>query len=124
MDEIQHGRVYSDGSLLIGASDEAIAQRKRLAFAGVVSIGMAITSKGELAGDPDVVLAGLPAKTADGRTMEDIVDKAIFATFESLPRPRRRDADAVSDSIEKAVRNTVRGVWGKRPTVHVLVMEV
>ncbi len=124
VDQVPHGRLYTDGSLVITADDEAIRQRNRLAFAGVVSVGIAITAKGELAGDPDVVLAGIPTLAVGGKTMEEIVDRAIFDTFDNLPRPRRRDPDAVSDSIEKAVRNTLRSVWGKRPQVHVLVMQI
>ena len=52
------------------------------------------------------------------------MDEAIFAVLDSLPRAVRRDADATSVAVERAVRNTVRNFWGKRPTVHVLVMEV
>ena len=50
--------------------------------------------------------------------------KPIFETFESLPRGKRRDSDFVSTAIERAVRNAVGVVWGKKPQVHVLVVEV
>jgi ribonuclease J len=56
--------------------------------------------------------------------MDELVDAAIFGAFESLPRAKRRDADAVSIAVERAVRNSVRAAWGKRPVVHVLVIEV
>ena len=56
--------------------------------------------------------------------VDEIVDSAIFETFESLPRGKRRDADAVSSAIERAVRNAVNAAWGKKPAVHVLVVEV
>ena len=56
--------------------------------------------------------------------MDALIDAAIFETFESLPRGKRRDADFVSGAIERAVRNAVNAVWGKKPMVHVLVVEV
>ena len=56
--------------------------------------------------------------------MDAIVDRAVFETLDTMPKPRRRNADAVSDSVEKAVRSAVRNVWGKRPIVHVMVMVV
>ena len=56
--------------------------------------------------------------------MDQIVDEAVFSVLDSLPRAVRRDADATAIAIERGVRNTVRAVWGKRPTVHVLIMEV
>ena len=123
-DQIPTGRLYTDGQLIIAQKDEAIAQRARLAFAGVISVGLALTAKGELAGDPDMVMAGIPARTMDGRSMDELVDKVIFEALDSLPRARRRDPDAVSSSLEKAIRNSLRAVWGKKPVVQVLVMLV
>ena len=98
--------------------------RQKLAFAGVISVGVALTSKGELAGDPDVVIAGIPARMNDGRMTDAIVDKVLFAALDSMSRGRRRDPDEVSTALERAVRNEVRAAWGKRPLVHVLVMPV
>ncbi|MDP2355458.1 MAG: ribonuclease J [Beijerinckiaceae bacterium] len=124
VDEVPHGRMLLDGNVLVRSDDEAVRARRKLAFSGVISIGVALTSKGELAGDPDVMMAGLPARARDGRSMDEIVDKAVFETIDNLPRGRRRDPDDVATAIERSVRNTVRGVWGKRPQVHVLVMQV
>ncbi len=119
-----HGRLYKDGEILLPPGDDCIAHRRRLSFSGVVSIALALSSKGDLAGDPDVMIAGLPGRTRAGAGMDEVVDSAIFETFESLSRGKRRDADAVSTAIERAVRNAVNGVWGKKPAVHVLVVEV
>lgn len=124
VDEVPHGRMLLDGNVLVRSDDEAVRERRKLAFSGVISIGVALTSKGELAGDPDVMMAGLPARARDGRSMDEIVDKAIFETLDNLPRGRRRDPDDVATAVERSVRNIVRGVWGKRPQVHVLVMPV
>ena len=65
-----------------------------------------------------------PKSTRDGAGIDAAIDAAIFETFESLPRGKRRDADFVSGAIERAVRNAVNSVWGKKPMVHVLVVEV
>jgi ribonuclease J len=124
VDHVAHGRLYKDGSIVLTPGDECITQRRRLSFAGIVSIAIALTSKGDFAGDPDVVMSGLPARTKDGRPMDEVVDAAIFETFDNLPRAKRRDADAVSTIIERAVRNSVNVVWGKKPHVHVLVIEL
>ena len=124
IDQVPHGRLYKDGDLLLAADDEAVTSRKSLSFAGVISIGIALTSKGELAGDPDVVMAGVPRQGRAGKAMDEIVDDAIFQTLDGLPRQKRRDADLVGGAVERAVRNAVRNVWGKKPMVHVLVMEV
>ena len=77
-----------------------------------------------MAGDPDVMIAGLPERTREGAAIDALIDDAIFETFESLPRGKRRDAEFVSSAIERAVRDSVNAVWGKKPQVHVLVVEV
>jgi ribonuclease J len=124
IDEVPHGQLARDGSILVPLEGESIKARQRLAFAGIVTIALAIDRKGEMAGVPDVVLTGLPEKTSSGVVLDEIVDAALFQTFESLPRPKRRDANVVSVAIEKAVRAAVGVVWNKRPAVHVLVIEV
>jgi ribonuclease J len=122
--QVQNGRLLKDGNLLAAATDEALRIRQKLAVSGIITIALAVTAKGDLAGVPDVMTAGIPAKTRGGDPMDAIVDDALFQTFDQLPRQRRRDADVVSTAIEKAVRNAVASAWGKRPSVHVLVVEV
>jgi ribonuclease J len=124
MGKITNGRRLKDGAILLPADQESVGQRRRLAFAGVVSIAIALTPKGEMAGDPDVMIAGLPERTRDGAAIDALIDDAIFEAFEGLPPGKRRDPDVVSSAIERAVRNSVNAVWGKKPQVHVLVVEV
>ena len=121
--KIEIGRRYKDGDILLPAHDECVAERKRLAVAGVVSIALALTEKGDVVGDPDVMIAGLPKVTRDGADFDALIDAAIFETVENLPRAKRRDSDFVAGAVERAVRNSVNSAWGKRPTVHVLIVE-
>ncbi len=119
-----HGRIAKDGNLLVRMDDEALRERQSLAFAGVVTIALAVSAKGDMVGTPDVLTSGLPAMTKDRGAMDALVDAVLFQTFDGLPRQRRRDADMVSTAIERAVRGAVNQAWGKRPAVHVLVVEV
>ncbi|HXW70774.1 MAG TPA: ribonuclease J [Methylocella sp.] len=122
--EAPSGRLCKDGDSLVPAEDDTLRTRQKLAVCGIVTIALAITPKGDLAGVPDVLMAGMPARTRNGEAIDRIVDDALFQTFDHLPRPKRRDADIVSIAIEKAVRAAVAAAWGKRPLVHVLVIEV
>ncbi|MGO9004642.1 MAG: ribonuclease J [Beijerinckiaceae bacterium] len=124
IDEAPSGRLCKDGNMLLPMGDESLRTRQKLAFSGVVTIALAIDGKGDMVGVPDVVLAGVPAKAGTGALFDGIVDDALFQTFDGLPRPKRRDANVVSVAIEKAVRSAVAEAWGKRPLVHVLVVEV
>jgi ribonuclease J len=124
IDEVPSGRLYKDGSLLIDAAQRTVADRRRLGFAGLVSIALALTDKGELAADPEVQLIGIPETAADGSVMSEIVYDAVLETFESLPKPRRRDPDAVAESVRRAARAKIAARWNKKPICHVQVLEV
>ncbi len=47
-----------------------------------------------------------------------------MSTFESLPRARRSDPDAVAESVRGAVRSAIAEHWGKKPMCHVHVLQV
>jgi ribonuclease J len=118
------GRLYKDGDIVIDASDRAIAERRKLAFAGVVTVAIAIDDQGEIAGDPIIDAMGLPEKNRKGEVLTDLVADAVGDTLDGLSKARRRDPEAVETAVERAVRNTVNQVWGKKPACHILVVEV
>jgi ribonuclease J len=124
IDEVPAGRLYKDGSILVSAEERTVADRRRLSFAGVVSVALALTDRGELVADPQLSLAGIPEVDAQGRRMEDIAYDAAVEAFGSMPRARRRDADAVAEAVRRAVRAALSAAWNKKPVCHVHVLEV
>jgi ribonuclease J len=123
IDEVHSGRLYRDGRLLVEEASRALGDRKRLAFAGVVSIALALGGRGEIAGEPLLELAGLP-DILEGRPIEEFVLDAVDSALASLPKPRRRDPDAIAEAIERSVRGAVGSAWGKKPVCHVIVLQV
>ena len=63
-----------------------------------------MTETGELADDPEVDLVGIPEKNAAGEIIDEIVFDVVVSTVEGLPRARRRDPDAVAESVRRTVR--------------------
>src|SRR5579871_755776 len=124
IDEVPSGRLYRDGLLLIEAEARTVVERKRLGFSGVVSVALALGSRGEIASEPNVELSGLPEFAHGGKTMENVVLDAIEDALQSLPKPRRRDPDAIEEAIIRSVRGQVSAVWGKKPVCHVIVLQV
>jgi len=124
VDEVPSGRLYKDGSLLLDAEARTVASRRRLAFAGVVSVALALSDKGQLMADPEIELIGIPETDASGRPMEEIARNAIEEAFETLPKPRRRDPDEVAEAVRRTVRAAIADRWNKKPIcyVHVLVV--
>lgn len=124
IEEIPFGRLYKDGHVLIKAADAAVAERRRLSFAGLVSVAVAMTAKGEVVGDPMIDLSGLPEHGVGGKLLDEVIEDAILDCLDGLPKARRRDPDAVAETLTRAVRNSVNQAWGKKPLCHVLVITV
>jgi len=124
VDEIPTGRLYKDGYLLIPAEGKTISERRKLSFAGMVFVAIAVNEKGVLVADPEIDLMGIPEKGRDGSDLSEIAYDAVMTTIESLPKPRRRDPDALAESVRRAVRAALAGEWGKKPACHVHVLVV
>ena len=124
IDEAPVGRLYRDGNLIVPDADGPVKARRRLSFAGIVVVAMSMSRRGDILGEPDVVLEGVPLEDADGEDMAEIVLDAIDGTLRSIPVKRRSDLDMVKDAVFKSVRGAVNEAWGKKPIVKVLMTVV
>ncbi|HLN10298.1 MAG TPA: ribonuclease J [Xanthobacteraceae bacterium] len=124
VDEVPVARLYKDGRILVEADGRTVPERRRLGFAGVVSVAVAVTRNGELAADPEVELTGIPPIDGDGVPMAEVAQAAAIETFEQLPRAQRRDADAIAESVTRGVRSAIAARWTKKPVCHVHVLTV
>ena len=114
-------RLFRDGRLLVPEADGPVRARRKLAAVGIVIVSLCVSRRGELLGEPQAALDGVPAETADGEDMLDVVLDAVDGTWRSIPAPKRKSADLVSEAIRRAVRAAVAQVWGKKPICKVLV---
>lgn len=122
--EVPSGRLYKDGTILEDSKSRAVVERRRMAFSGCAFVAIAMTEQGELADDPEVDLVGVPEKNRAGEPFDGIVFDAVMSTIEGLPKARRRDPDALAESVRRAVRAVINEHWGKKPPclVHVLTV--
>jgi len=124
IDEVPEGRIYKDGRLLVDAEARTVADRRRLSMTGVVSVALALDDKGMLAADPEVELIGIPEADQDGEKFAEIAYDVALETVEDMPKARRRDPDAMAESVKRAVRAAIASRWGKKPLCIVLVVVV
>lgn len=124
IDELPSGKIYKDGNILESEKARAVVERRRLSFAGAAFVAIAVTEKGDLADDPEIDLVGIPEKNSEGEDIADDVFDLVVSTVESLPRARRRDPDAIAESVRRAVRAEINDQWGKKPLCYVHVLMV
>lgn len=122
VDWVATGRLAKDGRLLLDDEDRTIPERRKLARSGIISIAIAIGAKGDMLGEPDIEMMGVPRTGLSGKSILDVVLDTVEGVFSGLPRARRRDRDLVSNAIARAVGSAVDQEWGKRPFCHVLVV--
>ena len=89
-----------------------------------MSVALALTERGELVGDPEIELTGIPEADRDGNLIARAVYDAVVEAFDSMPRARRRDPDAVAEAARRAARGAIATAWNKKPMCHVHVLTV
>ena len=124
IDEAPVGRLFRDGSLLIGGDDLCIRERRKLSIVGVIVVSLVLSRNGKMLDDPDVVMEGVPSHRPGGGPMEDMVLDVIEGTIDSIPPSRRRDVEVVREAVRRAVRSSVDQVWGKKSVVRVMVSQL
>lgn len=124
IDQVAAGRVYQDGDIYVHEESRTVAERRKLSFAGIVSVAIAMSGRGDIVGDPWVDMTGLPEEYEPKKSMQDLVADAVDDAITSLPKARRRDPAVLEQAIERSVRGAVNNVWGKKPLCHVLILQV
>lgn len=124
IDTAPHGRIYKDGSLIGDFEEMGIGERRKLSFAGHVSVNVVLDNRYDFLGDPDLVAIGLPEFDDEGEDMEDTLYDAVLGAVESIPRAKRKDLAMLQEAVRRAVRSTVNQIWGKKPVVTVFVTKV
>nr|WP_291898762.1 ribonuclease J [Maricaulis sp.] len=125
VDEVPAGRLHLDGKFLTPDNANSMRERRRLSFAGLIAVSLAVDEQGRLVGGPDVRASGVAED--EKMPIEAILDQLADVAeqrFDSLGRRTRKDPDAIEEEIRLAVRREINAIWGKKPQVEVMVLPV
>ena len=118
---VPSGRYYKDGIIFGDEGEIGVAQRRKLGYAGIVSLSIVLDKKGNMAEEIDIEVYGLPELTNDGEEFDDILYHAATGALNSIPPKRRKDAEVVRKAVYRAVRSIANEQWGKKPVTTVFV---
>ena len=124
IDDAPVGRLYRDGKVIYAADDGTVAERRRLSYVGIIVVAIALSRRGDVVADPEMIIEGIPEEGADGEELAEIAYVATDGVLRSLPKARRRDPDVVSEAVRRAVRAAIYQAWNKRPVCRVIVSQV
>jgi ribonuclease J len=123
VDEVPAGRLHLDGNFIVDAEANSLRERRKLAYAGAITVAVAISSKGEITSGPDIRAIGVP--DSDELDLDDFLDTLADVAeraFGQLHQKARRDEDQVEEALRQAVRREANRIWGKKPVVEAMVL--
>ena len=125
VDEAPSGRLHVDGNFITDADADSMRERRKLAYAGQITVALAVSQKGEIISGPDVRAMGV-AEDAD-LSLDDFLDALADEaerTYERLTPRNRRDLEHAEEEVRRAVRREANRIWGKKPWVEIILLEV
>ncbi len=90
--------------MLVDAQARTVADRRRLGFVGIVSVALAVTERGEIVGDLEIELTGIPETDADGNLIARLAYDAVLEAIEldAAPAPARSGCGRRSGAARRA----------------------
>ncbi len=121
VERIETGRLYLDGSELIGAMDGVVRDRIRMAIRGHVAVSVVIDEDGRPLGDAWVTARGLPddPRLRDG--IEGTLEAEIGRVLARAKRAEISDDDALEELIQRACAKACDDAIGKKPVCSVMI---
>lgn len=118
---VETGRLYLDGTALIGALDGVVRDRIRMALNGVVTVTVILDESDTPMGEPWVELMGLPPVGRGERQLSETMEADLDEVIGRLGRKVMADDDKLEEEIRKVVRQVAMEEIGKKPEVTVVI---
>lgn len=112
------GRLVLDGDVILTADGTTMNERRRLAFAGLISVAVPLDEAGKLAGDIAIDAQGVPVEEDREAFLAEAREAAEAAAA------RGGLEDKLREDVRLAVRRCATEWTGKKPVVTVLVARV
>ncbi len=120
-ERVETGRIYLDGSALVGAMDGVVRDRIRLALNGHVTVTLIVDEDGEALGEPWVDTMGLPPTGRGGRDLAETLESDLAEFVAGAGRKVMADDDKLEEALKRVVRQVTMEEIGKKPEVIVVI---
>ncbi|MDO5529484.1 MAG: ribonuclease J, partial [Paracoccus sp. (in: a-proteobacteria)] len=121
VDEVDTGRIYLDGNVLIGAMDGVVRDRIRMALNGHVLVSVIVDEDDQPLPDAWVDLMGLPEQGRRGAPLADHIEGELADFLESANDKTVADDAKLEEAVRRIVRQVSMEEIGKKPEVSVLI---
>ena len=123
IDQVRSGKWAMDGHRLIASNSTIMKERKRIASQGSISIAIAVDEHGQIVGEPNLSCVGLLEEQDEQGydALYDTLDEACKVFRSTSPQAK---LNKHCEAVEKAMRHGAKRIFGKRPWVQVILLEV
>ncbi|WFE74399.1 ribonuclease J [Roseinatronobacter sp. S2] len=121
VDEVDTGRVYLDGSRMIGAMDGVVRDRIRMAIGGHVFVTLILDEDDDVLGDPWAEIVGLRPTGKGGQPLNEIIEEELAQYLQRAGAKTLADDDKLNDGLRRLVRQVTMEEIGKKPEVTIVV---
>ena len=121
VDHVETGRVFLDGSALVGALDGVVRDRIRMALNGHVTVTLILDEKDDPLGEAWVDLRGLAASGKGGRDLAETIEGDLTDFLDSAGRKLLADDDKLEEALKRVVRQVAMEEIGKKPEITIVV---
>ena len=121
VDEVPTGRVYLDGTVLIGAMDGVVRDRIRMALNGHATVSVIIDENDEPLPDAWVETMGLAAQGRAGVPLARHVESELADYLERVDPQTVLDDRKLDEGLRRIVRQATMEEIGKRPEVRIII---
>ena len=120
-ERVETGRVYLDGSALVGAMDGVIRDRIRMALNGQVTVTVLLDEGNQPLGEAWVETMGLADTGRGGRSLAETLEKDLTDLLDGAGRKLLSDDEKLDEALKKVVRQVAMEEIGKKPEVTVVI---
>jgi ribonuclease J len=120
-EHVETGRLYLDGTALIGALDGVVRDRIRMALNGLATVTVILDETDTPMGEPWVELMGLPPIGRGERPLSETMEADLDEVIGRLGRKVMADDTKLEEEIRKVVRQVAMEEIGKKPEVTVVI---
>ena len=112
--QVESGRLYKDGKIIIYDYESPSNERSKISFTGLIVISIVLQNN-KIKSKPKIKIIGLPEFDEEGIKLSDWVNQALDNVISS-----KNKSGNLESKIKNAVIRQIRQVWGKKPKVEII----
>ena len=123
VDMVPAGRLHYDAGLLVPAGSAGLSERRKMSFAGHISVAVSLDGSGRLVDGPICAVRGFSEE--DGGPADnllDVLDEVAENALETMKLRDRTNDEMVETKLGRAVRKAVEQIARRKPLVDVIVL--